>query len=108
MLIYQVKLWVMHATGFSMDALHMLVGMLLLITVAAVARRPLGSAWPWTMVLLVELANEANDLMVELWPDRAIQLGESAKDIFLTMALPSLLWAIRRHAPALWHGRDGD
>jgi|SRR4249919_2132136 len=97
---YQLKLFVEHASGISMDALHVLVGFGLFLLAARLLKRPLGSFLPWFALLLVELANEAYDLGVELWPTLASQLGEGAKDIMLTMALPSLLLAIARWRPA--------
>lgn len=97
---YQVKLFVEHASGISMDALHVLVGFALFMVAVVVVRRGLGSFIPWSALLVVELANEAYDLSVELWPSLATQLGEGAKDIMLTMALPTLLLAIARWRPA--------
>ena len=97
---YQVKLFVEHASGISMDALHMLVGFGLFLLAARLLKRPLGSFLPWFALLLIELANEAYDLGVEIWPTFASQLGEGAKDILLTMALPSLVLAIARWRPA--------
>jgi hypothetical protein len=93
---YQLKLFVEHASGVSMDALHVLVGFGLFLLAARLLRRPLGSFLPWSALLLIELANEGYDLGVELWPTLASQLGEGAKDILLTMALPSLVLAIAR------------
>jgi hypothetical protein len=97
---YQLKLFVEHASGISMDALHVLVGFGLFLLAARLLKRPLGSFLPWTALLIVELANEAYDLGVEIWPTLASQLGEGAKDILLTMALPSLVLAIARWRPA--------
>lgn len=96
---HQFKLFIEHASGVSMDALHILVGFFLFLLAARMMKRPLGSFLPWTALLVMELANEAYDLRVELWPNRASQLGESAKDILLTMALPTLLLAILRWRP---------
>ena len=49
----------------------------------------------------LELANEANDLRVEQWPQPGMQYGEGAKDIILTMALPLLLFLVARKRPKL-------
>jgi hypothetical protein len=96
---YQVKLFVEHASGISMDALHVLIGFILFVVAAVVVRRGMASFVPWSAVLVVELANELYDLHVELWPSLATQLGEGAKDVMLTMALPTLLLAIVRLRP---------
>jgi hypothetical protein len=69
------------------------------LVAAAFARRRLAAWWPWLLVLGFELLNEANDLWVEQWPDRGQQYGEGAKDILLTMLLPTMLMIIARVRP---------
>jgi hypothetical protein len=96
---YQIKLFVEHALGVSMDALHVIVGFILFLAAARLFRRPTSSLIPWFALLLIELANEAYDLHVELWPNLSTQLGEGAKDILLTMALPTLILIIARVRP---------
>ena len=98
---YQVKLFIEHASGISMDALHILVGFAIFLVAALALRRSVASALPWLATLLLEIGNEAYDLHVELWPDPGSQLGEGAKDIILTMALPTLLLLIARWRPRL-------
>lgn len=93
---YEVKLFVEHASGVSMDALHVLLGSLLFLVATLVVRRGLGSILPWAFVLALELVNEAYDLHVERWPNLASQIGEGAKDVMLTMALPTLILLIGR------------
>ena len=93
---YQLKLLIEHASGISMDALHILVGMILFLVVARILRSDLGSVGPWVALLLIELGNEAYDLHVELWPNLGSQLGEGVKDILLTMAIPTILLAMVR------------
>ena len=96
---YQIKLFVEHASGISMDALHVVVGFVLFVMAAAFLRRGAGSFAPWSALLLIELANEAYDLHVERWPNLASQIGEGAKDIILTMALPTLILVLVRQKP---------
>lgn len=98
---YQVKLFAEHASGISMDALHIMVGFLLFLLAAFVLRRSVASSLPWLAVLLLEIGNEVHDLIVERWPDLGSQLGEGAKDIMLTMALPTLLLLTARLKPEL-------
>ena len=100
---YQLKLFLEHASGISMDALHILVGFLIFLLAAQLLRRSVGSSLPWLALLILELGNEAYDLHVELWPDPGSQLGEAVKDIMLTMALPTLLLCLARWRPALLH-----
>lgn len=98
---YQIKSFIEHALGISMDALHIMVGFVIFLLAAMLLRRSIASPLPWLATLLLEIANEALDLQVEIWPDLGRQLGEGAKDILLTMALPTLLWCIARWRPTL-------
>jgi len=95
----QIKLFVEHTSGVSMDALHILVGFLLFIIAAMVMRRGIGSFLPWAALLILELINEAYDLHVEIWPSLVSQIGEGAKDIILTMTLPTLVVLLARLKP---------
>ncbi len=98
---YQVKLFAEHSTGVSMDALHLIAGVLLQLLVAALFRRSLASPLPLLAVLALEIVNEANDFRVEIWPDPGMQFGEAAKDIVLTMLIPTLMFVIARRRPKL-------
>lgn len=90
-----------HASGWPMDTLHVLGGVVLQLLVAALIRRSVADWRPWVAVLLMELANEAYDLWVERWPSLPMQAGEGLRDLVATMAVPTLLlWIARRH-PAL-------
>lgn len=98
---YQVKLFIEHASGISMDALHILVGFAIFLLAALVLKRSVANGLPWVATLLLEIGNEAYDFHVELWPDPGSQLGEAAKDVMLTMALPTLLLIVARRLPRL-------
>ena len=107
---YQVKLFVEHASGISMDALHILAGTVIFLLAAIGLRSGVGSPRPWFALLVLELLNEAYDLHAERWPNIGHQLGEGFKDIVLTMALPTLLLLAARWKPQ-WLAvapRDGD
>lgn len=99
---YQAKQFLQRSTGISMDALHVFLGMLALIIFAFLLRRPVSSWLPWSLVLAVTLLNEASDLWLEQWPSPGMQYGESARDIGLTMLLPTLLMVAVRHLPRLF------
>jgi hypothetical protein len=108
---YQFKLFVEHASGISMDALHIIIGFILYLLAALVLRRSAASGLPWLAVLVLEIGNEAYDLTIERWPNVGSQLGEGAKDVILTMALPTLIMLIARRKPGLLtapadHSRD--
>ncbi len=96
---YQFKLFLQHSSGFSMDGLHVIVGILLQLAVARLLRRDLSSLAAWLVVLVVTLLNEVNDLRVEQWPDPGMQYGEGAKDIVLTLVVPTILLILAR-----WRG----
>ncbi len=98
---YQLKLFAEHSTGISMDALHVIVGVLLLFMIALLFRSSLARPMPLLALLALELINEANDFRVEIWPDPGMQFGEAAKDVVLTMFIPTLIFLVARRRPKL-------
>jgi hypothetical protein len=93
---YQGKLFIEHSLTISPDSLHIIVGVLLWIALGLVLRRPLTSWQPWLWLFAAILWNEAVDLWVERWPDPGMQYGEGAKDLLLTLAVPTIvMWAVR-------------
>ena len=98
---YRLKLSVSHATSLSMDALHLLLGVVAMLLFARLIRRSIADIRPWLAVLVFELLNEWSDLRFEQWPDPAKQYGEGAKDILLTMLVPTALLLIARYRPRL-------
>jgi len=99
---YDVKMFIERSSAVSSDALHVIVGFVLWMLVALVSRRPLSASLPWLVLLVLLVFNEAVDLWVEQWPNPAMQYGESAKDLLLTMTLPTLLLAFVRFLPQLF------
>jgi hypothetical protein len=99
---YEAKMFIEHASVVSSDALHVLVGALLWVALALLWRKPLSALAPMLVLLVLILFNELVDLWVEQWPDKAMQYGESAKDIVLTMILPLVLMALSRTRPGLF------
>jgi hypothetical protein len=102
---FELKELVRHSTGWPMDTLHVLGGVILQLAVAALLRTSLASRWPWLIVFALELANEAYDLWLERWPSLGMQLGEGLRDLVATMLLPTLLWWVARRRPKLLSGR---
>lgn len=98
---YQFKLFVAHASGISMDAWHILVGVVVFLVLARLLDSNVTRPLPWLLLLAAELINEAYDIHVERWPDLGSQLGEGAKDILLTMTLPTLVAITGRRWPHL-------
>jgi hypothetical protein len=98
------KVFIEHSLSISHDSLHVIVGVELLLGFAMLQRRPITSLRPWLWVLAVILWNEAVDLWIEQWPQPAMQYGESAKDLLLTMLLPTVLLVAARLRPQLFSG----
>lgn len=99
---HQGKLFIEHSVSIGHDSLHVIAGVVLLLALALITRRPI-SAWrPWFWLLALTLWNETVDLWVEVWPDPGQQYGEGAKDILLTMLLPTLLVMAARYRPDLF------
>jgi hypothetical protein len=99
---HQGKLFIEHAISISHDSLHLIVGVLVWLVVALVARRPLTGWFPWAWTFAFILWNETVDLRTERWPDLGMQYGEAAKDLALTMLLPTILMFAARARPDLF------
>lgn len=105
-LVYNTKMFLERSLAFHNDALHVMAGLALALVFAALMRRSLADWLPWLAVLALELVNEANDYFFEIWPNEVPQqFGEIAKDIALTMALPTLMLVVARYWPHLLVGR---
>jgi len=104
---YQAKLFIEHSLSISHDSLHMLVGVLLWLALGLLLRRSLLSWWPWLWLFLAIIWNEAVDLWVERWPNPGQQYGEGAKDLLLTLAVPSLVMLAARLRPDLFRQGSG-
>jgi hypothetical protein len=101
---HQAKLFLEHAVSVSNDALHVVLGVLVQMIAGLLLRRPLSAWTPWVAALVVTLWNEAVDLWNEQWPEAGMQYGESAKDLALTMLLPTALLLAARLRPDLFRG----
>jgi hypothetical protein len=99
---HQGKLFIEHAVAISHDTLHVAVGVLLWLLLGFVTRRPLSSWRPWLWLLAFILWNETVDLWVEQWPDAGQQYREGAKDVLLTMILPTVLMFAVRLRPGMF------
>ena len=99
---HQGKLFIEHAVTISHDSLHVIVGVLLWVVFGLILRRPLSSWLPWLWIFAVILWNETVDLWVEQWPDPGQQYGEGAKDIMVTMFVPTLILLAARARPDLF------
>jgi hypothetical protein len=98
---YQLKLVAEHSTGVSMDALHVIVGVVMQLMIALLFRSAVARPLPLLALPALELVNEANDFRVEIWPDPGMQFGEAVKDVVLTMFIPTLIFLVARRRPKL-------
>ena len=101
----EYKEFVEHSVAFSDDVLHCIIGVAIQLLLALILRSSIDRWMPWVILLILELANEANDIIVDPWPEPGKQLGECTKDVLLTMALPTLLLIVARLKPGLFTGR---
>ena len=99
---HEGKLFIEHAVAITHDTLHVMVGVLLWLLLGVAMRRPLSSWYPWLWLLAFILWNETVDLWVEQWPDPGQQYGEGAKDVLLTMILPTVLMFAVRFRPGMF------
>jgi hypothetical protein len=102
---HQGKLFIEHAVAIGHDSLHVMVGVLLWLVLGLVTRRPLSSRLPWLWLFAVILWNETVDLWIEQWPDPGQQYGEGAKDVVVTMLVPTILMLAIRLRPDLFRSR---
>lgn len=96
------KLFFEQSVSVSPDVLHLIAGVVILLVSALLLRKPVSSRWPWLVVLLFTCLNEAIDLWISQWPSPGVQFGESAKDVVLTMLLPTVLLVTARKLPQLY------
>jgi hypothetical protein len=96
---YQTKMLIERSMAFSPDALHVLVGAAGVMLAAILIQRPLSSWWPWVLVFLAVSLNEVADVVLERWPSWGMQAGEGARDVLLTMSIPTLLLIALRVSP---------
>ena len=101
---HEGKLFVEHSVAIGHDAIHVLVGVLLWLVLGLLLRRALTSWKPWLWLFAVILWNETVDLWIEQWPHPGQQYGEGAKDLLLTMAVPTIIMLAARLRPDLFRG----
>ena len=100
--LFEAKMLLERSFAFSPDVLHVLAGAAVVIVAALVLRSPLSTWRPWLVTLAAALTNEAMDLAVERWPSLGEQVGEGARDLMLTMVVPTLLLAGLRTMPKIF------
>jgi hypothetical protein len=101
---HEGKVFIEHSVSVSHDSLHVIVGVLIWLAFALLLRRPVTSWKPWLWLLAIILWNETVDLWMEQWPDPGQQYGEGAKDVIVTMLVPTLIMFAARLRPDLFRG----
>lgn len=99
---YDTKHFVEQSVAFSSDSIHVVTGVVIQLIAGLLLKKPISRWRPWLVVLALILLNEFIDLQFDHWPQRSMQLGESMRDIILTMTLPTILLLATRIAPRLF------
>lgn len=76
------------------------------LSAALLFRVPTSAGQPWMLVLLLAILNEFMDVQVEWWGDPRMQFSEGAKDLILTMLLPTVLMVTARYLPRLYRSTE--
>lgn len=95
-LVQSIKLSIVSAVGLSKDALHIYVGMSVLLLTAAIFRKPMGSALPLILVLCVAIAGELLDMRDDLASFGYWRWPASVHDILNTIFWPAVLTGVAR------------
>lgn len=96
-----VKFWLVEHAGLGKDALHIYVGMAVLLLAVIVFRWPLKSWKPWLVVLAVAIAGEIWDIVDRIRDGIAIGPGGHWKDIWNTLFWPTVLTLLARYTKLL-------
>jgi len=99
---HQAKLFFEHAVRIEHGTLHVVVGVLAWLAIALLSRRAVSSWAPWLGLLALNFWNEMIDLWIEKWPHPGMQYGEGAKDVILTMFVPTVIMIAVRIRPSLF------
>jgi hypothetical protein len=96
----EAKAWVIGATAWSKDALHIHVGLIVFFAAMLVLQRRLGDIWPLAVVLTVAIAGEAWDLRDRWVADMNADVPGHVHDIVNTLFWPTLLTIAPRLRPS--------
>ena len=102
------KIFVEYLVAICHDTLHVLAGFAIWLLLALVLRRSIADWLPLLGIAAIALLNEAVDLWVDLWPSVGRQLGEGARDVLETIAIPASLFVAIRLRPSLGVVRKSD
>jgi cell shape-determining protein MreD len=100
-ILQSAKLLAIEATSLGRDALHVYVGMAVLLLVAIVWKKPLSDWRPIAAVALASVAGEVWDV-IDTWSHgRTPKWNANWKDIWNTMLWPGVLFLLARFTKVL-------
>lgn len=96
--LQQMKLFLIEHVGLAKDALHIYVAILVFLGSCALFKWRATQWKPWITVLAIAFVGEAWDLRDSLTYETTILPEENWKDIWNTMAIPTILMLAARHS----------
>ena len=93
----QAKIYLVETTGLARDALHIYVALGLFVACCLLFGWKAREWRPWLVVLLAAIAGEVLDIRDTMAKSAPLQLGESWKDLWNTMVLPTVLMLAARY-----------
>ncbi len=95
--LQQTKLFLMEHVGLAKDALHIYVALIVFFGSCLLFGWKAGQWKPWIAVLAAALIGEAWDLRDSIVYGTRIYPAENWKDIWNTLAVPTILMLAARH-----------
>lgn len=99
--LQSAKISLTEATSLSKDALHIYVGLTVMLLVVIVLKKPLRDWRPLAAVLLAALAGEIWDVIDTFSHGGSPQFKANWKDVWNTMFWPTLLFGLARFTRVL-------
>jgi len=99
--LQSAKFALIDATGLAKDALHVYVGLAVMLLTAALTKRSLRDWRPLAAVLLVALAGEIWDLAHTVLEGRRPRWPGNWKDVWNTLFWPTALFLLARFTKVL-------
>lgn len=100
-ILQSAKLFLMDVTNLGKDALHVYVGLAVMLLVVIVFRRSLADWRPLAAVAVAAVAGEAWDLFDTVMHGGSPRVSLNGKDIWNTMFWPTVLFLLARFTRVL-------
>ena len=95
--LQDIKFAIGVATGLSHSALHMYVGLAVLLAAVAILKKPLGSIVPWIIVFSLSITGELLDMQDDIMRLGYWRWGGSLFDMLNTIFWPTVLLLFDRY-----------